>query len=332
MPENADAAPRAVGVVGGGPAGLSAALWLKNLGFAPWIAEANPRPGGMQNLNFLANDWVLGHVGLTGPELTERFLAHVEHAGIELLRGCAPREIAGGLGRLRVTLATADGATRVAACAALVIATGTRFRGAEVLAGVPGVETVPAGRLVFGPYAFADLAACAGRRVLIVGGGDNAFENARLLAARGARVDMALRSPPRAQRHLREQVARAEAAGVCRIHHAARVAALRAEADGVAVELRVAGAPLTLTVDRLHVLAGYAPNDGCVAALAEDLRAGIDRDAAGYLRVDAQARTGASGIYAAGDICNPVFPSVVSAIAQGALAAKTIELDLRTQA
>jgi thioredoxin reductase len=46
--------------------------------------------------------------------------------------------------------------------------------------------------------------------------------------------------------------------------------------------------------------------------------------------VDDAGRCGLSGLYAAGDVCNPRFPSVVSAIAHGAVVAKTIELDNRT--
>lgn len=318
-----------IGIIGGGPAGLSAALWLKNLGFAPCIVEAGARPGGMQNLNFLPNDWVLGHVGLTGPQLVDRFVAHVEEVGVRLLRGLRPVQIDGAIGAFRLWLADDQGREQVETCAALVLATGTRYRAAEVLAGVPGFADLPADCLRYGPYAFDALAACADQRVLIVGGGDNAFENARLLIEAGASVDLVLRSPPRAQRYLRTLVEQAEAAGACHVHRDARLARLERGSAGIAVTIASASGTATPTVDRIHVLAGYEPNLGVLDALPDGLRTALRRDADGYLSVDARLRTGVPGIYAAGDICNPAFPSVVSAIAQGALAAKTIELDLR---
>lgn len=318
-----------IAVLGSGPAGLSAGLWLSNLGFAPCVFESKPSLGGMQNLNFLPNDWVLGQMGLTGPQLVDRFLAHAAQAGVHPLAGCRLLGISGRAGNFALRYTAADSALRHMDCAALLIATGTRYRGAEVLKAVPGFAAVPAGRIFYGPYAFADLDGYAGRRVLIVGGGDNAYENARLLAERGARVDMALRSPPRAQRHLRDQVDAAVMAGVCRIHAAARIARLGMAEAGIVVSLATAAGAADLTVDSIHVLAGYEPDTGLLEVLDEPLRAGLRQDAAGYLEIDTQGRTGTAGIYAAGDICNPAFPSVVSALAQGAHAAKTIELDLR---
>lgn len=316
-------------ILGGGPAGLSAALWLKNLGFAPCIVEAGERPGGMQNLNFLPNDWVLGQVGLTGPQLVDRFVAHVEQVDVPMRCGLRPTRIDGGLGAFRLRLADSRGTEHVEVCAALLLATGTRYRAAEVLAGVPGFADLPADCLRYGPYAFDALAACANQRVLIVGGGDNAYENVRLLIEAGASVDLVLRSPPRAQRYLRALVEQAEAAGACRIHRGARLLRLERGADGIGATIGSASGIATPTVDRIHVLAGYEPNFAVLDALADALRVALRRDANGYLSVDARLRTGVPGIYAAGDICNPAFPSVVSAIAQGAQAAKTIELDLR---
>lgn len=316
-------------ILGGGPAGLSAALWLKNLGFAPCIVEAGERPGGMQNLNFLPNDWVLGQVGLTGPQLVDRFVAHVEQVDVPMRCGLRPTRIDGGLGAFRLRLADSRGTEHVEVCAALLLATGTRYRAAEVLAGVPGFADLPADCLRYGPYAFDALAACANQRVLIVGGGDNAYENVRLLIEAGASVDLVLRSPPRAQRYLRALVEQAEAAGACRIHRGARLLRLERGAAGIGATIGSASGIATPTVDRIHVLAGYEPNFAVLDALADALRVALRRDANGYLSVDARLRTGVPGIYAAGDICNPAFPSVVSAIAQGAQAAKTIELDLR---
>jgi thioredoxin reductase len=318
---------RRIVILGAGPAGLSAALWLRNLGFEPYVIETTARAGGLQNLNFLANDWVLGQTGQTGPMLAARFVDHAAAVGIAVHTGSRLKRLDGVPGRFRAVL---DGADAIE-CGALLIATGTRFRGEEVLADVDGVRDLAPGRIAYGPYAFDDLAALAGQRVLIIGGGDNAYENARLLASHAAMVFLALRSRPRAQQALVAAVAAAQAAGHCSILQSARVRKMVESGSGVEVTVDTPANVDRITVDRIHVLAGYEPNTGfLVDTLPRELYAAVRFDAQGYLMTDGASRTGALGIYAAGDVCNPHFPSVVSAVAQGALAARTIEMDVRT--
>jgi len=315
---------KAIGILGGGPAGLSAALWLSNFGFAPWVADAEGRAGGMQNLNFLANDWVLGQVGLTGPQLASRFADQVRSLGVPILTARGPQRIERIGTGFRVALARAGDASLVLDCTALLVATGTRFRGPEVLGTLAGRDSVPAECWAYGPYAFADMERCRGQRLLIVGGGDNAFENARLLRGSARSIDMALRSPPRAQQALREAVSDA-----VRIHQPAVLDDVRMVGNAIRAMLSTDAGVQELMVDRIHVLAGYEPNTFFLRT-AFMPPAGFHCDDAGYLVTDNAGRTNVDGVYAAGDVCNPAFPSVVAALAQGARAAKTIELDLRS--
>jgi thioredoxin reductase len=317
---------RHIVILGGGPAGLSAALWLRNLGFEPTVIEATARAGGLQNLNFLANDWVLGQTGQTGPMLAARFVDHAAAVDIAVRTGSRLERVEGIAGHFRMVF---DGADDIE-CAALLVATGTRFRSTEVLADVDGVNQLRPGRVAYGPYAFEDLSALAEKRVLIIGGGDNAYENARLLALQADIVYLAVRSQPQAQQVLIAAVAEAQAAGRCRIFHPAHVRNVLESPNGVEVMLDGADNVDSVVVDRIHVLAGYEPNTAFLAdALPSDLYSALHFDARGYLMTDGVSRTGAPGIYAAGDVCNPHFPSVVSAVAQGAQAAKTIEMDVR---
>jgi thioredoxin reductase len=317
---------RRIVILGAGPAGLSAALWLRNLGFEPRVIETTSRAGGLQNLNFLANDWVLGQTGQTGPMLAARFVDHAAAVGIAVRTGTRLKRLDGMTGHFRAIL---DGADDIE-CGALLIATGTRFRGEEMLADVDGVRDLAPGRIAYGPYAFDDLAALAGQRVLIIGGGDNAYENARLLASQAAIVYLAVRSRPRAQQALTSAIAAAQATGRCRVVQSARVRKMIECGSGVEVTVDTPTTVERIIVDRINVLAGYEPNTGFLAdTLPGQLNSAVRIDAQGYLITDGASRTGAPGIYAAGDVCNPRFPSVVSAVAQGALAARTIEMDVR---
>ncbi|HTY03013.1 MAG TPA: NAD(P)/FAD-dependent oxidoreductase [Rhodocyclaceae bacterium] len=304
-------------ILGAGPAGLSAALWLRHMTVDVCVLEAAARAGGLQNLNFLGNDWVLGQSRETGPGLARKFVDHAALAGVTVRTGALAKRVTGHAGDFRVQL---DDGTALG-CAALVIATGTRYRAEEVLAEVDGLRNIAPGRIAYGPYAFADLDALAGRRILIVGGGDNAFENARLLTARAAQVSVVMRADPQAQPGL------IAAASGCHVLPHARIAALAERTGGLEVVL---GSGEHIVVDRVHVLAGYEPNTAFIGQVfARELHGALRFDAKGYLLVDAAGRTGAAGIYAAGDVCNPRFPSVASAIGQGAVVAKAIERDLR---
>jgi len=311
-------------ILGAGPAGLSAALWLHNFGLRVTLLEKTDYAGGMQRLNFLPNDWLLGQPGLAGPELAQRFVAHVtRHVAITLHYGCLPTRIE-RLGKgFRIT--GAEG--RCFDCAAILLATGTRFRAEETMIRVDGFES-HRGVFSFGPHVFRDMERLAGQRVLIIGGGDNAFENARFLLELGCHVTLAARSAIRAQRVLRSRVENAENSRVlCPVY----LQKIALSADGVVASLVDQDSRMqALQVDRIHVLAGYEPNTGFLRdCLGAECLARLRFDPAGYLVADGFGRTGCRGLYVAGDVCNPAHPCVVSALAEGAEAARGIEMDLR---
>jgi thioredoxin reductase len=295
-------------------------LWLKNLGLEPVVVERQDAPGGMPNLNFLDNDWVLGHAGVTGQTLGRRFSAHARRAGVNIRLGVRSAVFLPGSDAMTLHLGEGDELR----CAALVIATGTRHRGLEILENP--LDAAVAARVFCGPYAFADIDGQAGKHVLIVGGGDNAYENARLLLAHGARVTLVSRSRRRARRQMWEPVV---GQGACTIHEESRLLDLAAKQGISCARVGGANGEWLMDVDRVHILAGYAPNTKFLADfLPGDWYSALRFDAEGYLCVDAWGRTAIPGIYAAGDVCNPAFPSIVSALAQGAKTAKAIAQDL----
>lgn len=284
--------------------------------------------GGMQRLNFLPNEWVLGIPGRTGPELADQYAKHAGGLGIRIAASSEVLAIRRQPTGFLVRFNDGNGVGGECAAKALIIATGTHPRGVEALPGVTGVGE--AGEdLVHGPYAFSDLDVLAGRRVLIVGGGDNAFENAKRLARIASKITLLIRSRPRAQAAMLAAVRECENAGNCELIEEARLRAIRREADGLHVTVSVRSDSRTLACDRIHVLIGYEPNTEFLPGLLKDgAIAPVQTDADGYIVVDDMMRTSSPGIYAAGDVCNPKFPSVVAAIGQGAMAAKTIEMDV----
>jgi len=308
---------------------MSAALWLKHLGFSPVIIEPTTRLGGMQQLNFLRNDWMLGQMGLTGPELCAKFAEHMAAEQIPMKSECSPASIETEGREFSVTLRTGNNETFTARYRALVIATGLRYRASEVLAAVPGFDKLEAGDVVYGPYAFLDMEGLSGKTVLIVGCGDNAFENAHFLLKNGARVALVCRSLPRAQTRLREAVQTFTSDWTLTTQ--ARIDGFRCGNDCIEVVLSCESGTKALRVHKIHVLTGYTPNTDFLEKTLGPLHDRLGFDSAGYLKVDDWGRTGIPGIYAAGDVCNPAFPNVASAITSGAKAAKAIEIDFRTR-
>lgn len=339
-------------VVGGGPAGLSAALWLHQLGLPVRLLEQADTLGGLLNLNFLRNDWVLGFSAATGPEIAAQFSQHIAEQAIACQAGAhiSRLQFLPETGHWNIDLrAKAEGPDEkieTIRARAVIWATGTRYRGIEVLADVPGLADISVRQLICGPHAFADLDTCAGQRILIVGGGDNALENAHMLLEQGAaHVTVVARSAVRAQPRFVDSLRKAADAGRAEWHEYARIASLALSADGkIVVGLGPAGQALfemagvtvpllaSCAVDRIHVLAGYVPNTDVLQATALAEPGVRLLGPSGHVLTDAAGRTGLAGLYAAGDVANVEFPCVVSAVASGARVARTVADDLRKPA
>lgn len=320
-----------VAIIGAGPAGLSAALWLKNLGLNPVVLEQSSVTGGMLNVNFLSNDWVLGQAGVTGPDMAVRYNQHIAEKAIDLRTHTQIQHMVRDTSNeFLLTLLSANDTARLV-CAAVLVATGTRYVDRHILP--RAVIDVAASRIVEGPYAFADIEQQKNKTIVIVGAGDNAFENAAMLLDQGCQVSIIARSVPRAQRKFIDKVSAHSRATIIEYATVESAAVLEQTAR---LQLHVrsgAGSEAALAeinnVDTIHVLAGYQPNSELlVRYITEGLQEPLICDDQGFLCVDRFGRTNIQGVYAAGDICNTDFPSVVSAVSGGALAAKTISHDI----
>lgn len=314
-------------IVGAGPAGMSCALWLHNLGLAPTLVDCEAAAGGAMLLNFLNNNWVLGQRDMSGPEMASRFAEHIRSLDLPLLLESRIGRIDRHSEAFRISLETSN-APGILEADAIVLATGTRYRGRELMLGLPGFADCDPGRLRYGPHSFTDIGALAGRRLLVVGGGDNALENALLAVQAGSEAVVLARGQFRAQTRFLEALRNTSG---CTLHAGTRLASLRPAPDGLLATLEGASGMQHIEVDRIHLLAGYTPNSGFVDdVLGEGIEAPA-RDAAGYLLTDSAGRSSCAGFYAAGDVANPAFPNILSALAQGAQVARTVEADFRSR-
>jgi thioredoxin reductase (NADPH) len=319
MPRSTESQAPIVPIVGGGPAGMSCALWLHNYGLHPVIIEKEGALGGMARMTPYANDWLLGQRGKTGRENAADFAAHIRERAIETWLGARPQRVRReDNDRLRLDVSGPPTAQSVSA-PAIVIATGTTFAGEDWLDRVDNARrTAAAGRLHLGPAAIGEAGVDFGSHVAVIGGGDNAFDVARTLVEKGVRVTVIMRSKlPKAQPLLVERLRRHQASGLAKVMAQRTVEALDGASCGVRVRLNDGG---EIEADHVVLLFGYRPNtdEPWLAELA------LTTDALGYLVVDGNMETSCRGVFAVGDVANPAHPCIATAIASGTVAARQI--------
>ena len=169
-------------VIGAGPAGLACAIWLTKLGVPCVVLEKSTRAGGLQTLSPYENLWIPGVQGRTGLDMADDMARHARDLGIDVRFDCPAQQVSAGW---RVSTSRGE-----LSAPHLVIATGTRPRAG-------GFISSP--RVAIGPGTPMESLTVEGRTLAILGGGDNAFDQARFARDRGARVTVFTRSPPRAQ-------------------------------------------------------------------------------------------------------------------------------------
>lgn len=302
-----------VAILGSGPAGMSSALWLKNFGHDVVVLESDGKVGGIQKESGHANPWLLGFPAQDGRTLTRKLVAHFEDLDVATHTSARVKGIQKLEGSFTVHYAR-EGMECALRADRVIIATGTRPRSTpefDRLANDSPRLIVGAAKLRPGQY--------ARERFVLFGGGDNACENALALARSRNRATIIARGALKARTDFINQ---------CRAHRDIEVLTDCAptfvgfDPEGLIVEIR----GRIHRFDRGVVLYGYQPNTdflGFGPAL------GIELDGQGTIQVDAWQRTRCPGVFAVGDVSNAQFPCVATALAQGAVAAKRIELDSR---
>lgn len=327
-------------ILGAGPAGLSAAQYAARAGLKTLVLE-RLAPGG-QALNIAVLENYPGNVARgdapprTGYEFAEDLRGQAEEFGAKFImeEARAVSRITDGTPDASatgpadppgcaVTLNGAPGETRILRSPALILATGAVRRKLEV----PGEEAF-AGRGVSycgvcdGPF-------FKGKRILVVGGGDSACDEAQYLSRLTDRVILIHRkSGFRAQKALAERVLTnphievrfntrlLEIRGEARVSSALLEGPRPGEAAGSRVSPAGVGpASYEEPVEAVFVFAGSVPQ----TALVKDL--GVKLDETGYVITGQDMASSLPGIFAAGDARSSPFRQVVVAAGEGAVAA-----------
>jgi thioredoxin reductase (NADPH) len=310
-------------IVGGGPAGLAAAVYGASEGLRTVMVEREA-PGGQAGMSSRIENYLGFPAGLSGSDLARRATDQARRLGAELLTvQDAARLHVEGSGRI-VEL-TGGGSL---SANTVLIASGVAYRKLEA----PGFAELTGAGIYYGA-ALTEARACKDQHVVVIGGANSAGQAAVYFAGWAGRVTMLVRGAgleSSMSRYLIEQIAALENVEV-RTHSQA-VAAEGEEAHLRALTIRGAdGEERREEVDACFVFIGAAPRTDWLAdVVARDARgfilAGADAQAAGWpLRRDPYLlESSVPGVFVAGDVRARSIKRVASAVGEGSMAVSLI--------
>jgi len=292
-------------IIGGGAAGISAALWCDELGLNALLLEPKTELGGQ--LLWTYNE-IKNHLGVeaeNGRELRDIFVRQIETRNFTLRLKTEVREV--DLKKKSVTLE--KGKTLFAR--AIIIATGIKRRKLNV----EGEEKFQNKGIIESGKRDQNL--LKDKTAAIIGGGDAAFENALILAETAAKVFLVHRGKDFRAR--KEFVGKVLENPKVEILTETVLTKFIGDKRIEAIELKnlKTGDTKILPTEAVLIRIGVAPD-------TKIFRGKIDLDGQGYIKIDSRCETNVKDIFAVGDVANPTAPTISSAVGMGATAAKAI--------
>ncbi len=289
-------------VIGGGPAGMTAALYGLRNGRSVLVLEKHGFGGQITYSPKVEN--FPGTMQMSGNEFADRFFEQIlaQGAEVELDRAVRAELHEGGF-----TVYGEDGNTYEGR--SVILATGVKHR----MLGLPGEEELVGTGISFCAVCDGDF--YADQTVAVAGGGNSALQEAILLSQKCREVIVVQDLPElTAEKKLQDILL---ARQNVRVLTDRRITALLSEGEtlhGLALETRSDGRREEIACDGLFVAIGLIPENEAFSALAP-------LDARGYFDVGEDCLTGTPGIFAAGDCRKKSVRQLTTAVADGACAA-----------
>ena len=295
-------------ILGSGPAGYTAAIYLSRADLHPVLFEGL-QPGGQLTTTTLIENYPGFADGIDANQLMGQMRQQALNLGADIRTGIVTKvDLSSRPFRLTIeegeSLIVATGAT----ARYLGLSSETKYRGMGVSA----------------------CATCDGffyrkRDVAVVGGGDTACEEAAYLASLCRQVYMIVRKPfLRASQAMQQRVFETPNIEVLFEYNTAEVLGDEAGVTGLRLR-KTDGSERTLDVAGLFLAIGHHPN-------TELFEGQLALDDEGYIRVEAgTSRTSVEGVFAAGDVMNPRYRQAIAAAGTGCMAALDCERFLRSK-
>ena len=293
-------------IIGGGPAGYTAAIYAARANMAPILYEGI-QPGGQLTTTTEIENFPGFPQGIDGNQLMSSMREQAARLGADVKNG-AVTAVDLSERPFRVQVDSQDEYV----AKAIIIATGASAK----YLGLPSEEK----------YRGAGVSACATcdgffyrkKTVAVVGGGDTACEDALYLAGLAKKVYLIVRKPfLRASKVMQERVMANENIEILFEHNTiglfgengvegAHLVKRKGEADEQLVDI---------AIDGFFLAIGHKPN-------SDVFKEWLDTDEVGYLKkVDGTPRTKVPGVFVAGDVADPTYRQAITAAASGCQAA-----------
>jgi thioredoxin reductase (NADPH) len=309
-------------IVGGGPAGLAAAVYGGSEGLKTVMVEREA-PGGQAGQSSRIENYLGFPAGLSGSDLARRATDQARRLGAELLTvRDATRLRVEGAGRI---VELTGGGTLSANC--VLVASGVSYRQMDA----PGFADFTGAGVYYGA-AMTEARSCEGQHVVVIGGANSAGQAAVYFSGYAAQVTMLVRADSLVKsmsHYLIEQID-----GLANIEVRTRTQATAAEGDGRLERIRTRGPDgeeRMEDVDACFVFIGAAPRtDWLEGVVARDERgfvlAGLEvRDQGWPLPRDPYVlETSVPGVFVAGDVRARSIKRVASAVGEGSMAVSLI--------
>jgi thioredoxin reductase (NADPH) len=315
-------------IVGGGPAGLAAAVYGASEGLRTVLIEMEA-PGGQAGMSSRIENYLGFPSGLSGGDLARRAVAQAKRFGVEIL---APQQ---------VTTVRVEGPSRIVklaegsdiGCKVLLIATGVSYRKLNV----PGAERLQ-GRGVYYGSAMTEAMSSKDEDVYIVGGANSAGQAAMYFSKYARRVVMLVRGESLSASMSQYLIDQIKKTPNIQVETRARVVEVHGEEHLEAISIRCgdSGETEKASANSLFVFIGAEPNTDWLADVVERDERGFILTGADLLREGKQPQgwplardpywteTSVPGIFAAGDVRHGSVKRVASGVGEGSIAVQFI--------
>ena len=295
-------------MIGAGPAALSAAIYTTREDIDTLLFEKGV-PGGLAAVTDQVDNYPGFPDGIAGLELAGNLQKQAERFGavIEFGEVTAVHD-EGKWKRLETT--SGDMYAK-----ALLIATGSDYK----KLGIPGEAEYYARGVHY--CATCDGAFYRDKRLVVVGGGNSAVQEAMFLTRFSSHLDLVVRSKLRASEVLQKELQKFVKDGKITVHLATTTDEIVGDADGKVVKVvgtdRTTDKKVEIETDGVFIFVGLKPN-------SEFLGGQLETDEIGLIKTDANLMSSMKGVFVAGDIRSGATMQVASAVGEGATAALKI--------
>ena len=321
-------------IVGGGPAGLAAAVYGASEGIRTALIEKEA-PGGQAGTSSRIENYLGFPKGLSGADLARRATAQALRLGAEILTA---QEVT----RVRVEdpyrFVTLSDGTELS-CKALLIATGVSVRKLEI----PGLEAISGAGIYYGA-ALTEAAHYRGNHVFVVGGANSAGQGAMFFSRYASKVTMLVRSSTLEKGMSQYLVDQINATENIEVLCQTRIVQVKGQdrLEAITIKHIDTGETEELSAAALFIFVGAMPHTDLVAGVVERDEAGFIVTGPDLMRDGRRPKnwklkrdpflqeTSIPGIFAAGDVRQGVVRRVASAVGQGSVVVSFIHKYLET--